>query len=214
VRQLHFGVAAELVTTVDDELQSALATLQPLGIEWDSGDELTLTVLPQREQLDAPFEIAEGVILPVGDYSFTRARLALESALKRPVSGTLALEGGSFFDGHREDLEAELSWRPSRYFNGALSYQQNHVVLDEGTFTGHIGGVHANLQFSPELEWRNFLQFDNESDSLGINSRVRWILKPGADLFLVWNQTQARVGDSFVPLFQEAGFKLAYTLRF
>ena len=83
-----------------------------------------------------------------------------------------------------------------------------------GHFTEHLGGVHANLQFSPELEWRNFLQFDNESDSLGINSRVRWILKPGADLFLVWNQTQARVGDSFVPLFQEAGFKLAYTLRF
>jgi hypothetical protein len=214
VRQLHYGLEGQLVTGVDDELQSALVTLQPLGIEWDSGDELRFQVLPQRERLDQTFTISEGVVLPVGDYSWTRGRIEFESALKRPISCNLALEAGPFYDGQREDVEAELSWRPSRFFNGALGYQQNHVVLDEGTFTEHLGSVHANWQFSPELEWRNFLQFDNEQDSLGVNSRVRWILQPGSDLFLVWNQTQARVGGSFVPTFQEAAFKIGYTLRF
>jgi len=214
VRQLHFGVEGQLVTGVDGEVQSALGTIQPLGLEWDSGDELNLQLIAQREVLDQPFDISDGVTLPVGDYSWTRGRVEFESALKRPLSCKLAFEAGSFFDGQREDVLADLSWRPSRYFNGALGYAQNHVVLDEGTFTTHLGSVHANVQFSPEVEWRNFLQFDNESDSLGINSRVRWILQPGSDLFLVWNQTQARVAGSFVPTFQEAAFKIGYTLRF
>ena len=214
VRQLHFEATGQVVTDLDDRLQSALLTLQPLGLEWDSGDELRFQVLPQRENLDAPFDISTGVQLPAGEYSWTRARVEFESALKRPVSCNLALEGGSFYDGHREDAEAELSWRPSRFFNGVLAYQQNHVVLDEGTFTDHLGSVHANWTPSPEVEWRNFLQFDNVDDSLGINSRVRWILQPGSDLFLVWNQTQARVAGSFIPTMQEAAFKIGYTLRF
>jgi hypothetical protein len=214
VRQMHYAATGQVVTGLDERLQSALLTLQPLGFEWDSGDELRFQLIPQRENLDADFEISDNVTLPPGDYTWTRARVEFESALKRPVSCNLALEGGSFYDGHREDAEAELSWRPSRFFNGALAYTQNHVVLDEGTFTDHLGSVHANWTPSPEVEWRNFLQFDNVSESLGINSRVRWILQPGSDLFLVWNQTQARVGDSFVPLFQEAAFKIGYTLRF
>ncbi len=214
VRQLHYEAIGQVVTGVDDRLQSALLTLQPLGLEWDSGDELRLQVIPQREVLDSGFQISDGVFVPVGDYTWTRARVEFESALKRPVSCNLALEGGSFYDGHREDAEAELSWRPSRFFNGALAYTQNHVVLDEGAFTDHLGSVHANWTPSPEVEWRNFLQFDNVSDSLGINSRVRWILQPGSDLYLVWNQTQARVAGSFIPLQQEAAFKIGYTLRF
>jgi hypothetical protein len=216
VRQMHYAATGQVVTDLDDRLQSALLTLQPLGLEWDSGDELRLQLIPQREVLDSDFTISEDplVTLTPGDYSWTRARVEFESALKRPVSCTLALEGGTFYDGHREDAEAELSWRPSRFFNGVLAYQQNHVVLDEGTFTDHLGSVHANWTPSPEVEWRNFLQFDNVSDSLGINSRVRWILQPGSDLFLVWNQTQARVAGSFIPTMQEAAFKIGYTLRF
>jgi hypothetical protein len=88
------------------------------------------------------------------------------------------------------------------------------VVLDEGTFTDHIGSVRANWAFSPELEWRNFVQFDNVSESLGVNSRLRWTIQSGSDLYLVWNQTQARVDGSFIPVFQEAAFKVVYTLRF
>jgi hypothetical protein len=74
--------------------------------------------------------------------------------------------------------------------------------------------VRANIAFSPDVDWSNFVQFDNESETIGLNSRFRWIVRPGEEIFLVWNQVQERDGDSLVPLFQEAAFKISYTLRF
>ena len=78
----------------------------------------------------------------------------------------------------------------------------------------HIGRVRADVSFSPDLDWHNFVQLDNESDSIGLNSRLRWIVKPGEDVFVVWNQVQERSRGALVPLFEEAAFKIGYTVRF
>ena len=32
------------------------------------------------------------------------------------------------------------------------------------------------------------MQYDTEAQNLGTNTRLRWTLKPGNDLFIVWNR--------------------------
>ncbi|MBI1852263.1 MAG: carbohydrate binding family 9 domain-containing protein [Planctomycetes bacterium] len=214
VRQLFFGSAGEVVTGIDNEIQSADAQVKLIGLEFDSGDEARLLVLPDFERLDKPFDIHDGISIPAGDFTFTRYRAEVETALKRPVSGLVAVEVGEFFDGHRTDVETQLDWRPSRYFTGSLAYEQNHVWLPDGHFTVHIGSVRANIAFSPELSWSNFVQADNESNTLGVNSRVRWILTPGQELFFVVNHTIERQNGAVDPLFEEVAIKLEYTIRF
>jgi hypothetical protein len=216
IRKLSFNAEAQVITDLDDRVETIEAQVRPLGIEWDSGDELRLEVLPGYERLDQPFDIQPGVVnpIPIGEYHTLRWRAEVETALKRPVSGAIGLEVGDFFTGRRTDAQAELSWRPSRFFTGSLGYEQSHVDLPEGVFTTHLGQVRTNVAFSPDVDWRSFVQFDNESESIGLNTRLRWILRPGEDIFIVWNQTQKRSDGSFVPLFQEAAFKIAYTLRF
>jgi len=214
VRQLHFLASADLTLDAAGDFDTFRGVLRPVGVEWDSGDRLDLELLQQSEQLDAGFEIQPGITIPAGDYDELRLRLAFESALKRPVSTRLALEGGGFFDGRRTDLLGELSWRPSARFQGSCEWSVNDVDLPQGDFQVHVGRLRANLSFSPDLDWFNFLQADNGSDSLGWNSRLRWIVRPGHELFLVWNETWERQDDGLVPTFQEAAFKLSYTLRF
>ena len=41
---------------------------------------------------------------------------------------------------------------------------------------------------SPRLTFSNLIQYDNRSRNLGWQSRVRWTIKPGNDLFLSFNQ--------------------------
>ena len=36
--------------------------------------------------------------------------------------------------------------------------------------------------------WSNFIQYDNRSDSAGLNSRFRYIIQDGREFFLVFNQ--------------------------
>jgi hypothetical protein len=214
IRQLTFNAEAQVITDTADRLETVQGELRPLGIIWDSGDELRLELKPQYERLDVGFDIQPDVTIPAGEYQFLRYRLEAESALKRPVSGAVGVEVGDFFDGTRTDVEAQLDWRPSRYFTGGVGYEQNHVDLPEGIFTTHLGNLHANVAFSPDVDWKNFVQFDNESESIGLNSRLRWIVHPGEEVFLVWNQVQERRDGALVPLFEEVAFKIEYTLRF
>jgi hypothetical protein len=59
------------------------------------------------------------------------------------------------------------------------------------------------------------MQYDNESRILGFQSRFRWILKPGNDLFLVLNRGWYRTYEhTYESSFDRATVKLQYTFRF
>ena len=45
-----------------------------------------------------------------------------------------------------------------------------------------------DLIFTPNITWSNFVQYDNRSDSAGLNSRFRYILRDGREFFIVLNQ--------------------------
>ena len=70
---------------------------------------------------------------------------------------------------------------------------------------------------SPLLTFFNLVQFDNQGTSLGWQSRVRWTLRPGNDVFLVftqgWLEDEAR-SLSFHPTETKLAGKLQYTFRF
>ena len=78
----------------------------------------------------------------------------------------------------------------------------------------HVGRARVDLAFTPRVLWSNFVQFDNESDTLGVNSRLRWIFAPGRDFYVVVNPTVSRDMDSLVTEEVAAAVKIAYTFRF
>ena len=41
----------------------------------------------------------------------------------------------------------------------------------------------TDLSFSPDLIWNTVLQYDNLSNLLTVNSRIRWTFQPGSDFF-------------------------------
>ena len=63
----------------------------------------------------------------------------------------------------------------------------------------------------------DLLQFDNETANLGCQSRVRWILRPGNDVFFIfsqgWLQDEPR-GPSFRLTDTKIAGKVQYTFRF
>jgi hypothetical protein len=66
--------------------------------------------------------------------------------------------------------------------------------------------------------WSNFLQYDTESQNVGNNMRLRWTLKPGNDLFIVWNRGWQRLlltpGElNVIPDKDVLAVKLRWTFR-
>lgn len=214
VRQLEIGATASLITDFDDATESEAVDLRPIGLELESGDEASLRLLRFREVLDADFEIQDDVTIPPGDYAFDRCGLVVETSDKREVDLVASWFAGEFYDGTRQDLALDLGWRPSRYGTFGLGYGRNDVSLPDGDFTVHVGRLRANIQFTPWIAWSNFLQYDNESDQLGLNSRLWWIFEPGRELFLVLNQGwDADPGWRFEPRTTQIALKIGYTFR-
>jgi len=90
---------------------------------------------------------------------------------------------------------------------------RNEVVLDEGEFTTQLFELRVDYSFSPDVSWSNLVQYDSASAILGFQSRFRWILEPGNDLFLIFNRGWEDLEGRFIPVFDRGSVKFQYTFR-
>lgn len=214
IRRLRFQASPRWITDTSGRTQTRLVSTIPFGIEWETGDSFRLRATPQEEVLDEDFEISDGIVITTGSYDFFRYGLSYDTSDRRPVSAEFDFTTGTFFDGTRNDYGLELQWRASRHAIFEVDYSFNDIDLEGGSFVVNTVRTKADFLFSPFLTWSNFVQWDDVSDGLGLNSRVRYIIEPGRDLFFVLNQGWNTYGESFVPLSTDLRFKLAYNVRF
>ena len=160
---------------------------RPIRIENHRGDRYSTLYRNQREVLFEPFEISDGVVIPPGDYQYHSYELEYEGAPERAFAPTFVIGDGEFFNGTRLLFEGALDWRPSsRWFLG-VGYEYNDIELPGGDFTTRLIQLRANLAFNVRWSWMNLIQYDNVSDTAGINSRLRWNPRAGEDLYIVLN---------------------------
>ena len=215
IRQLFFEAMPVWVTDMRNVTESWQVYSSPLHVEFESGDQVEVSAMPQYERLTEPFEIADGVVIPVGGYTMRRWGFQVETADKRMVALGAEMSWGEFYSGTRREVQLSATFKPTHHVRTSFEVGRNEVSLAQGTFTTQVFTVRADYNFSPNLSWANLLQYDTESRLLGVQSRFRWIIRPGSDLFLVLNRGWYRdpTDNRFVPVFDKGSAKLQYTFR-
>ena len=215
IRQFEFRVQPVWVSDLHNVVQTWEVRSSPFSVEFESGDRVEFSATPQFERLTEPFEIVDGVEIPPGEYRMNRWGFQVETADKRPVVLQADFSWGQFFTGTRRDVEFGVTVKPNTHVYVSLQYERNDVTLSEGDFSVHVVTLSADYNFSPNVSWANLLQYDSESRILGVQSRFRWILKPGSDLFLVLNRRWYRRewDNRYLPSYDKGSVKLQYTFR-
>ncbi len=79
-----------------------------------------------------------------------------------------------------------------------------------------INVISGTLQYSftPDLVISNLIQYDDISNSMGVNSRFQWEYKPGAKMFFVLNQGYVDEITGFVIKDLELVAKIGALFRF
>ena len=199
--------------------ESSELYITPIDWHFRSGDSIHQLgdFIRGYERLFEPFEISPGVVLPAGEYNTTRHKANVAFAQKRPLSGSLSVGWGQFWSGSSEDVTARLTYKLPPWFTFTASANQTFASLPQGKFTARILTSTFHFAASPRLTFSNLVQYDNRSRNLGWQSRMRWTLKPGNDLFLSFNQgwisedtgsLRFRTGDT------KLAAKFHYTLRY
>ena len=135
-------------------------------------------------------------MIPPGGYRFDRFRVEVQSSDHRPFRATATVWFGTFFSGHLTETDVSASWTSA---TGRLTFAaeaiDDYARLKEGSFIARLWQLRAVLAFSPTLQVSSFLQYDSGSRDVGVNTRLRWTLRPGTDLFVVWNRDAREPGD-------------------
>ncbi len=202
------------------EVESWEFYVTPVDWHFLSGDNLhsLLDLNPAYERLFEPFEISPGVVLPAGRYRFTRVRTFANTANRRRLSGGVGFGWGSYWSGHAEDLMTSLTFRIPPTLSVSLNTNLTFAHLPEGDFTARIVTLNSSLSVSPTLSFFNLVQYDNRSRNLGWQSRLRWTLRPGSDLFVSfqqgWIQRDEPGSRVFRPRDSKGSVKLQYSVFF
>jgi hypothetical protein len=173
--------------------------------EFQSSDRFEVAYSRSLEFLPAPFDIGSGVRLPTGEYKFETARVGFDFGRQRRVSGNVAAEHGTFYNGHktaftivqgRTSLSPQLSVEPT--------YSLNRVDLIEGSFVTQLIGSRVTYTATPFMFASALIQYNSANHAVGANVRLRWEYRPGSELFVVFDEQRDTLGARFPNLTNRA----------
>jgi len=197
-------------------LQSESISFTPLELTTNVGDAMFLRSNLEREVLLQPFEIYPGVVLPAGEYDFENHGIEFRSAGFRKVSGRIAYIEGTFWSGRQQRLFGNVTWTPSPRLRMNVGYNITDVQLPEGDFITRLLTAGIDYIFSNKLSWVNLIQYDNISETLGINMRLNYIPVAGQEFFFVVNHNLQDIDrdNRFHSEASTVTAKVSYTFRY
>jgi hypothetical protein len=196
VRQLEFTLLEwEVSNYIGGGLNYAAYNMTPLGVEFESGDDLFIELSRELDVPQESFDVweretasgASVVTIPAGRYAWNRAMVGFESSEGRPAGVEFGVSVGQFYTGTSTQLEGGIDFRLAPHIIAGWNTEVEWVRLPQGNFTARTMQFRFDYAFTPRLSTMFWAQWDNESDRLTLNARIHWIPKPGSDAYLVWD---------------------------
>ena len=215
-QSLYFSAEWERFDDSAGNLQSESVSFTPLELTTDIGDAMFLRSNFSTEVLVTPFQIYPGVVLAPGEYDFENHGIEFRGANFRRVTGRVAYIEGTFWSGRQKRVFGNVTWTPSPRIKANVGFNITNAKLPEGDFITRLLTAGFDYVFSNKLSLVNLVQYDNVSETLGINMRLNWIPVPGQEFFFVVNHNMEDYDRD--NRFHSAAFtvtaKFSYTFRY
>jgi hypothetical protein len=216
VRQFFFSTSFDYYWDLAGRLETRRVQFTPHSLQTESGERLQFEISPTKDVLPYDFEVARGVVIPQGAYSFTNYQVSFNTASHRFAVFDAGYSLGSFYSGDLDQWNLGLDVKVGGYANLSFKVNLVHGRLPEGNFNENVYEVKADLFVSPDLGLMNYIQYDDISRELGWNARLRWRLSPGNEIYLVYNKNWERRYDPtarFFPLQDRGVLKITLSIR-
>ncbi len=218
VRQFYFQVGLSRVCGVDGRTQSFRIFTAPFNAVTQTGWHLECDFIPEYEFLSAPFGIAPGVTIPVGEYRFNRYDAEFQSPTTNPWRAGVQTLFGGFYSGNLTQTDCFLTLTSlSDRLKQTLDLENDFGHLPQGSFVFRVWQYKALYAWDPDHSLSAYFQYDTDTHQLGMNARLVWIVRPGNDIYLVWNRNWVHIPES--PSFSlawrgdEIALKVRWTFR-
>ncbi len=189
VRQVYYNVSYFQVHDLSGNLQSSEVKAQPMAFTTEGGYNFNSQLYTTKEILTSGFAIADGVMIPAGSYQYFRKRAEFSTPASWPWVFDLSVSQGNFYNGQLLHEATSLSWTLMDGHLALSLYNENAIGdLPGGKFAQRLSQLDVSYSVNPDLLISTFAQYDSLTDHIGTNTRLKWTIEPGSDLFVVWNR--------------------------
>ena len=146
-------------------------------------------------------------------YMFNQLEASYESNLANLFTFNFETTVGQFYNGNIFSAGGEFAYRvqPWVSFSIALNYDGIRLPDPYSDADYWLLTPKVDVTFSKSLFWSTLVQYSNQRNNFGINSRLQWRFAPLSDLYLVYNDNYFT--DDFGPRFRSINMKLTYWLN-
>ena len=156
-------------------------------IDFNNGGSTGLAYNETFEQLFRPFEISPGVVLPVGRYGFSNWSAYANSDPSARLYGNFNYAWGPFYSGHIRTLSLGAGVRSGYKYLLSTRYIRNDVELPEGNFATDLAILQFTYSFTPKSYLQSLIQYNSQTNQVGVNIRYALIRIANTGLFIVYN---------------------------
>ncbi len=214
VRQWNPHVSARRYLGSNGFLQSSHVHVDFTEVEFSSGGRFGPELNLYSEGLQAPFTIAEGVVIPPGQYRWAQYGLDWSSNPSAPLSFQSRVDVGDFYTGRRAGGNVTFTARRGASFSTSLLFDYQDVHLPEGDFVRQLMGVKLAYFFTPRVFLQSLTQYNNQVEAFTANVRFGWLSTANTGLYIVFNDGES--ADSFTrwrePIARSLTVKYSYQI--
>jgi hypothetical protein len=131
----------------------------------------------------------DGKPIPPGHYLANSYGLTYNTDSRKKLFFKTDFEAGQFFNGNIFRYELSANFRIQPWANFTMSLQQAQLKFPGAYGKNNLFLIAPRIEinFTNNLFWTTFLQYNNQRNNFNINSRLQWRYKPMSDIFLVYS---------------------------
>jgi hypothetical protein len=143
-----------------------------------------------RENVITPFKIGGTVNIPPGTYDFAdlQVNYTMPGGLKMRTD--VDVRAGTYFDGQRQQVILSPTWNVSKHLELGAAYQLTRLRFDVRNEKADIQllGFRIRTALDVRASANAFIQYNSTTDRLDVNVRLRYNVREGTDLWIVYNE--------------------------
>lgn len=237
IRTYDLQTTNYVVTDREDSVESVLVGFYPMRIANQRDDLFDAYVFASYEAVPQAFFLAPHLGVPSGTYTTWGGYLEAFTSQARALRAELRAGFGGLYDSNATRTRLLVEWRPSAHWVISAEYDERWIlglgacraetasvgscrssggtdILRSTDAALRLARLRLQINFTPDLAWSTIMQYENVSDGLGFQSRMRWIVSPGRELILVVGQDFDASPEEFRVRRTRPAAKLSWTYRF
>ena len=177
---------------LENNLESSSGHWHFFDIRTAQGARFGYLVETNQDRPKEPFTVFEDVtggqvVIPAGDYAWTRWAFEGNTDPSAPISVRLIQRTGSFYNGDYFGWDLTIGLRAGARLISEIGWNRDDVKLPGGSFKNDLIPITITYAFTSLASLQGLIQYNRQTSTISSNIRLALLNRSGTGLFLVYN---------------------------